>query len=487
MKPKTDKLLLPPFLFPGETSSERAYLAGLKKKGLVRSIGPKLYTSLSADEVKKAVRGSWSLIVSTLYPNALVSHATALTFLPTSEGEIFLTSTTRRDVELPGLTLRFLRGPKARYDDADFLNIKASSFERALLENFSSARGRLKRKVLDQRKLEERIYDFLEQKGEHELTLLRKRAHRISKALNLTVEFKKLDHMIGALLGTRSVHILKTNKARARGIGEPYDENCFARLEVLYGSIRHQPFKELSEERKSPEHFLNKAFFESYFSNYIEGTVFELEEAASIVFDRAISQRPLDAHDILGTFRIVSDLNEMRKTPKNEPELESLLKARHFTLLRKREDFYPGHFKSISNRAGNTVFVQPENISGTLNKGFQLYQSLPTGLARAIFMMFLISEVHPFADGNGRIARIMMNAELVSQNKSTIIIPNVYREDYLLALRALTRRSNPAPFVKMLIKAHEFSAIDFTNYVRAKTTLEKNFWFSEPGEARLVY
>ena len=29
-------------------------------------------------------------------------------------------------------------------------------------------------------------------------------------------------------------------------------------------------------------------------------------------------------------------------------------------------------------------------------------------------MMFLVSEVHPFVDGNGRIARIMMNAELVA-------------------------------------------------------------------------
>jgi len=28
-------------------------------------------------------------------------------------------------------------------------------------------------------------------------------------------------------------------------------------------------------------------------------------------------------------------------------------------------------------------------------------------------MMFLVSEVHPFLDGNGRIARVMMNAELI--------------------------------------------------------------------------
>ncbi|WP_286145042.1 Fic family protein [Bacteroides caecimuris] len=48
--------------------------------------------------------------------------------------------------------------------------------------------------------------------------------------------------------------------------------------------------------------------------------------------------------------------------------------------------------------------------------------------ARAIFMMFMISEVHPFNDGNGRIARVMMNAELVRADQSRIIIPTVFRE-----------------------------------------------------------
>ena len=45
-------------------------------------------------------------------------------------------------------------------------------------------------------------------------------------------------------------------------------------------------------------------------------------------------------------------------------------------------------------------------------------------------------EVHPFNDGNGRISRIMMNAELVAADQSKIIIPTVFREDYLNALYA---------------------------------------------------
>jgi hypothetical protein len=36
---------------------------------------------------------------------------------------------------------------------------------------------------------------------------------------------------------------------------------------------------------------------------------------------------------------------------------------------------------------------------------------------RAAFMLFLISEVHPFIDGNGRVARVMMNAELVAGDR----------------------------------------------------------------------
>jgi len=33
-------------------------------------------------------------------------------------------------------------------------------------------------------------------------------------------------------------------------------------------------------------------------------------------------------------------------------------------------------------------------------------------MARALLAMFIVSEVHPFIDGNGRLARLVMNAEL---------------------------------------------------------------------------
>ena len=54
--------------------------------------------------------------------------------------------------------------------------------------------------------------------------------------------------------------------------------------------------------------------------------------------------------------------------------------------------------------------------------------------------MFTISEIHPFLDGNGRMARVMMNAELVKEDQAKILIPTVYRDDFILALRKMTRQ-----------------------------------------------
>ena len=147
----------------------------------------------------------------------------------------------------------------------------------------------------------------------------------------------------------------------------------------------------------------------------------------------------------------------------------------------------PGEFKEAANRAGNTVFVAPGLVRGTLEKGFEVFRSLADPMARAVFMMFLVSEVHPFADGNGRLARVLMNAELISGNRRRIIIPTVYRDDYLLALRAMTRQSNPVPLTRTLDYAQEFTArINFVDLPDALVELREANAFLTPSEGRLL-
>jgi hypothetical protein len=229
----------------------------------------------------------------------------------------------------------------------------------------------------------------------------------------------------------------------------------------------------------------NLAFFEAYFSNYIEGTEFLVEEAVDIVFKGVIPEdRPEDAHDVLGTYRIVSDQRDMKRIPRDFESFISLLKERHATFMEWRNDKRPGEFKSKPNRAGNTVFVEPDLVMGTLAKGFEIYRGLETPFHRAVFMMFLISEVRPFIDGNGRAARIMMNAELVAQDEQRIIIPTVYRDDYFTALKALSQSGKPTPVIRVLDFSQKYTgSIHWEDFDTARSELEETNAFRDSTEA----
>jgi Fic family protein len=112
--------------------------------------------------------------------------------------------------------------------------------------------------------------------------------------------------------------------------------------------------------------------------------------------------------------------------------------------MRSRPDKRPRQWKEYANQAGLTSFVDPGLARGTLHEGFKLYRSLSEPLARALFMMFMISKVYPFDAGNGRLARLMTNAELISTGQCRIIVTTHAREGYLDALRRLSRQSDPS-------------------------------------------
>lgn len=484
--PRNPEGELPPLLYAAQSKAEESRLAALKKSKRIRKIGPRLYTSLPKNDTEAFVRANWAQIVSHLYPDSLLSHRSALEYKPSADGRIILTANTNREVRYPGLVLEFVRGPHAREDDSRFFSFHVASPARALLEVFNTD-SRTRHRALPIEQVEERLLNILNAKGEDEINRLREHARAIAKDLKLERAFQKLNPLISAIMGSKPGYPVKSPVAKGRVAEQPYDAIRTSRFDVLLNALRSTPLKENREIYNGPEHIKNKAFFEAYFSNYIEGTTFEIEEAEEIVFDHKIPEkRPKDAHDILGTYELVSDLTEMRKTPTSAGELLDLLIRRHMVLMKNRPEAQPGEFKDRPNRAGDSRFVLPDEVEGTLAQGFLRYEQVPEGLARAIFIMFLVAEVHPFVDGNGRIARVMMNAEMHRHGLSTIIIPNVYREDYLGGLRALTRRDRPDPLIRMVARAHQFSFLEFQPYSQILKELEQRHWFREPADAKIV-
>lgn len=457
------------------------------KQGKLKKIASRVYTTNLSDDLVLIVKRNLWQIVAQLFPDGLLSDRTALENQPTSDGSIFIISSKKRDVELPGIIIRPRKGAKALSTDSPFIGgLHIASQARAFLENMKSSRsrdGKISR-TLSQKEIEERLEKIYRRGGEKSLNDLRDQAKSISKVLKMEKEFKVLNVIIGSFLGTQE-HDLKSSVGIARKAGMPFDPARVSLFQELFVYLKKTaPLSRLFYERSSEE-LVNLAFFESYFSNFIEGTEFEVGEAYQIIFKNQIPQeRPEDAHDILGTFKIVSSVAEMRKIPTDFQDFLHILKKRHSIILEGRQDKNPGFFKTSLNRAGNTVFVEPDLVVGTLYKGFDFYRSLEIPLHRAIFMMFLVSEVHPFADGNGRIARVMMNAELEFAGETRILIPIVYRNNYLSSLKALSLNQKAEPLIRVLDFAQNYtSKIDFTSFKIAQKALFDTNAFLDPNIA----
>ncbi len=454
------------------------------KAGKLRKLASRLYTRNMTDPPETIVmRNVWS-IVAGYFPEALVADRTALENAPASDGSICLITARGQDIELPGLTLRPRRGPAPLPTDRPFVGeLFLSSTARAYLENMRPARARRGRlaRTLGRTEIEERLDTLIRRSGEDAANRLRDEIRSLASALDLEDEASALDTMIGALLGAREGE-LTAPAAVARRLGRPYDPDRMVLFQTLHAALRdHPPLSRMAPVR-GPESSATLAFFETYFSNFIEGTEFAVDEAADIVFRGVIpNERPADAHDILGTWRIVSDHREMSRTPADASAMEALLKARHASITEGRPDRRPGTFKQEENRAGSTVFVAPDLVVGTLAQGFDLCRSLESPFQRAVFMKFLVSEVHPFSDGNGRTARIMMNVELAAAGDERIIVPTVYRANYLSALKALSLSGRPEPLIRMLDYAQRWTtAVDWRSVEETARELDNCNAFLDP-------
>lgn len=476
-------------LFGSSDKKESRRISLYLKEGTIKKIAPRLYTTNMTDSPESIIRRNWFRILAEQYPGAILSHRSALEGHPTN-GHVFVTYSYTRNIGLPGLTIHFQKGAKRLDGDRSFFGeLYLAQEARAYLENLQTTKGADISKTLPKEQIEEKLEALIRSRGEEGLNELRDRARSIAEKLDMQKEFAQLNTLISALLATKPTKLLSSTVAKARALGEPFDPARIALFEKLYDALVDQEFPVYEDRNQSNKAYQNFAFFESYFSNYIEGTVFEVEEAKQIILtETPLPARNEDSHDVLGTYKLISNRKEMSIYPATADDLLRILRYRHKILLAARPDKKPGEFKDKNNRAGNTEFVDHTLVAGTLKKGFDWYSLMQHPFAKSAYMMFLISEIHPFLDGNGRVARVMMNAELSSKGLSKIIVPTVYREDYMGALRLLTRREDPAPFIRMMLRIYAFSSTVFGEDINEmEAYLRSCDAFMEPQAGKLKF
>jgi Fic/DOC family len=456
-QPATPWPTTPRSVFFGDAASG-ATLSRATKDGRIRRLARGLYTpDLRADPTELIARNRWK-IVAHLVPDAIIAdRSAALGGMPAGGVLTVISNERKEDITLPGLIVAPRAGPGPLDDDNIWPEgLRLTSDARTLVDNLAVSRGRAGRpaRTLSRDELEDWVVRTAQRRQDGWLDILRARALELCNALGVPERRDAVAGIVGAVAGTRQARAGAGRLLAARAAGREYDPDRVARFDELASYLRALPSDAgvpdeppaLAEEAQT-----SLPFFEAYFSNFIEGTEFSVEEAEAIVESGEIpDERPADAHDVLGTFEAVHDPTLRRAIPATVEELFELLDRRHRLVMSGRPEKRPGQFKERPNQAGSYIFVAPALVEGTLIEGFQRLADLPPGFARAVFELFLISEIHPYDDGNGRVARAAMCAELSAVDQARLVIPIVFRNEYQTALRNLSREGRCDLYVRTL-------------------------------------
>jgi Fic family protein len=197
----------------------------------------------------------------------------------------------------------------------------------------------------------------------------------------------------------------------------------------------------------------------NYHSNHIEGNTLTYGETkALILFGITAQGKPLKDHfEITGHNEAILTLEEVVKG--SYPISENFIRELHVLLLKEsyfrnaittdhkptRKKIDVGKYKTLPNhvltKTGDTFyFASPEETPSMM---FDLLEWLKKSKSENVLNPILIAgefhykfiRIHPFDDGNGRLARLLMNLILMQFGFPPIIIRTTDKENYFSALQ----------------------------------------------------
>nr|WP_250807438.1 Fic family protein [Neorhizobium tomejilense] len=458
----------------GEDRSADRLMQRSAAEGKLIRVHEGIYVEPGITPVELVIAGRWPEVVAKIAPGAVLAGRSALRSNvwrePAVAGEhsvgwIFATladiSSPKR-LSLPGLEVRIVPGPGPLPGDLPYLGVYLPSPARKLLDNLKPSRSREgPSRTAGREAVEIEVERLLRTEHEEGLAQIRRQAADLAPLLEAEAELAVLNEIIGVVLGTREAALSSRDVAARRRRVSPYDPDCMDRLRILAETMAQAPLPTRLDPHTEKETRANTSFIEAYFTNYIEGTRFLVDKAKRIIFQGDEPDgRPADGRDVTQTFSQVVHLTANMSMATTFEAFADEIRERNHLLLDARPEKVPGQFKTDPNRAGNTVFVMPEFVVGTLREGFAMMQGIDNPFAKALFAHTMLVLVHPFNDGNGRVSRIMMNKTLVSAGQCRIVVPTIFRTDYIGGLRAFTAAdaARPAPLIRAMMRCQDVTS-----------------------------
>jgi Fic family protein len=237
--------------------------------------------------------------------------------------------------------------------------------------------------------------------------------------------------------------------------------------------------KKIESFRPIPKELLKqiKEYFRiglTYSSNAIEGnTLTETETKVVLEDGLTIAGKPLkDHYEVSGhseAFDFVYDFS--KKKTITEKDILTIHKLFYYRVDKDNA----GQYRKIPAIITGTDYVPPPatKIPGLMKKFMERIPAMRQDLHPVEFSAKLHKElvnIHPFVDGNGRTARLLMNLALLQMGYTITIIPPVLRSDYItLIKRSQTGEKDSTDFVNFISCMVYESTKDYLRLLRKST------------------
>ncbi len=198
-----------------------------------------------------------------------------------------------------------------------------------------------------------------------------------------------------------------------------------------------------------------------YTSNALEGNTLTRHETA-LVIEKGITVagKPLKDHLEAVNYAIalhfVGDLIHKKRSTLTITDILDI----HRIILKSIDDEHAGIFRKIAVRISGSTLTLPDPIKvpDLMNEFIQwLTTTADSPIMIAAQAHYRLVSIHPFIDGNGRTARLLMNLLLIQEGYPPAIIPMEKRAAYLAALTEIDATGNYKDFKVLITQAVEHS------------------------------
>ena len=224
-----------------------------------------------------------------------------------------------------------------------------------------------------------------------------------------------------------------------------------------------------------------------YHSNAIEGNQLDQGETRLVV-EQGITITGKSLKDQAEAKNLNQALDFLVELARSDQAITQFdIRQIHKLILTNINDEEAGNYRSVEVRISGSSYVPtgPENVAPEMTDFADWIRSVTEGappadpilIASAAHAWF--AQIHPFVDGNGRTARILMDLLLMRRGYPIAIITKEDRPRYYDALEE-SQSSNLSPLISLVYESVEESLEAYEQ--AAQEQVKRNLWIADVAE-----